>query len=85
MAISPEQAADCRADLLAFTCEMFQARKGEPFAIAPHHERICHALERVVIGKTRRLIINIPPRASKTELAVKNFIAWCMGNCPDLS
>lgn len=62
---------------------MFEARKGEPFAIAPHHERICHALERVVIGKTKRLIINIPPRASKTELAVKNFIAWCMGNFPD--
>jgi len=81
--LTPDQIAECRSDLLAFTREMFHARKGEPFAIAQHHERICHALERVVIGNTRRLIINIPPRASKTELAVKNFIAWCMGNFPD--
>ena len=25
----------------------------------------------------------MPPRSGKTELAVKNFIAWCMGNFPD--
>jgi predicted phage terminase large subunit-like protein len=81
--LTAAQIAACRSDLLTFTCEMFQARKGEPFAIAPHHARICTALERVVIGKCNRLIINIPPRSSKTELAVKNFIAWCMGNFPD--
>lgn len=81
--LTPERIAECRADLLEYTCEMFHARRGEPFVIAPHHARICAALERVVIGKTKRLIINIPPRSSKTELAVKNFIAWCMGNFPD--
>jgi predicted phage terminase large subunit-like protein len=62
---------------------MFRARKGAEFKVAPHHVAICHALERVVIGRTRRLIINVPPRSGKTELAVKNFLAWCMGNFPD--
>ena len=38
---------------------------------------------RVFNGETTRLIINIPPRYSKTELAVVNFIAWALGRCPD--
>lgn len=38
---------------------------------------------RVFRGETTRLIINIPPRYSKTELAVVNFIAWCLGRVPD--
>jgi predicted phage terminase large subunit-like protein len=62
---------------------MFRARKSADFKVAEHHKAVCNALERVVIGKTRRLIINIPPRSGKTELAVKNFLAWCMGNFPD--
>jgi predicted phage terminase large subunit-like protein len=40
-------------------------------------------LTRVFEGKTTRLIINIAPRYSKTELAVVNFIAWGLGKCPD--
>lgn len=81
--MTPEQIADCRSDLLAFTKQMFRARKGAELKDNWHQEAICNALERVVIGKTKRLIINIPPRSGKTELAVINFIAWCMGNFPD--
>lgn len=50
---------------------------------APFHADICNALEKCIIGETKRLIINIPPRAGKTEFAVKLFMAWCMGNFPD--
>ena len=50
---------------------------------APFHAAICTALERVVVGKCKRLIINIPPRSGKTEIAVKSFMAWCMGIFPD--
>lgn len=78
-----DQMVDCRTDLLSFTRTMFKARKGMEFVTNWHHEKLCNALERVVIGKCKRLIINIPPRYSKTELAVVNFIAWCMGNFPD--
>lgn len=83
MALSPTEIADLRTDLLAFTRHMFARRKGATFKVAPHHIAVCSALERVVIGRTRRLIINIPPRSGKTELAVKNFLSWCMGNFPD--
>ena len=38
---------------------------------------------RVYRGECNRLIINIPPRYSKTELAVVNFIAWTLGHAPD--
>lgn len=81
--MSPEVIADNRADLLTFTQTMFRARKGAKMVPASHHKPVCDALERVVIGKTRRLIINIPPRSGKTEIAVINFMAWCMGNWPD--
>lgn len=50
---------------------------------APHHKIICEALTRVFKGECKRLIINIPPRYSKTELAVVNFIAWALGKVPD--
>lgn len=81
--MTPEQIAECRTDLLAFTKEMFRARKGAELKPNDHQDLICAELEKVVIGKTKRLIINIPPRSGKTELAVINFIAWCMGNFPD--
>jgi len=38
---------------------------------------------RVFNGECKRLIINVPPRYSKTEIAVVNFIAWCFGKVPD--
>lgn len=79
----PHEIADNRTDLLTFTKTMFGARKGQEFIENWHHAAICTALERVVIGQTKRLIINIPPRYSKTEIAVINFMAWCMGNFPD--
>lgn len=62
---------------------MFKARKGVDMKLNKHQVMICNALERVVIGKTKRLIINVPPRSGKTELAAINFIAWGMGNFPD--
>lgn len=81
--MTPQQIADNRSDLLTFTQTMFRARKGADMMDNWHQEAICNALERVVIGKCKRLVINIPPRAGKTEIAVINFIAWCMGNFPD--
>src|SRR5690554_6309978 len=62
---------------------MFRARKGSDMIPNWHQAAICDALERVVLGITNRLIINMPPRSGKTELAVINFISWCMGNFPE--
>ena len=38
---------------------------------------------RVYNGEIKRLIINVPPRYSKTEIAVINFMAWSLGKKPD--
>jgi hypothetical protein len=77
--LSPQQIADCKTDLLTFSKTVFNGVFRENW----HHKEICDTLEKVYIGQIKRLIINMPPRYSKTELAVVNFIAWTLGNRPD--
>lgn len=72
-----------QADLYFFARWMFLRRKGYTWQRASHHRAICDALMRVYRGECSRLIINIPPRYSKTELAVINFVAWSLGQAPD--
>lgn len=72
-----------RDDLYHFARWMFLARKGYFWREASHHALICDALMRVYRRECKRLVINLPPRYSKTELAVVNFIAWCFGQVPD--
>ena len=66
-----------------FARTMFLRRTGAKWLRAPHHPLICDTLERVFRGELQNVIINIPPRYSKTELAVVNWIAWCLGEVPD--
>jgi len=51
------------------------------------HRDICERLERfsqdVVDGKSPRLMLLMPPRHGKSELASKNFPAWHLGRNPD--
>ena len=44
-----------------------------------HIELICKELEDVYYGKTKRLIINVPPRSLKTEIVSRIFPARCLG------
>lgn len=74
---------EAREDFYFFVRRMFKARRGFKWAHNWHHEAICRALERVYRGECKRLIINVPPRYSKTEIAVVNFIAWALGHYPD--
>ena len=52
------------------------------FVMAPHHHLIAEKMKAVARGDIRRLIINIPPRYSKSEMVVRSFIAWSMANNP---
>ncbi|MFZ1181660.1 MAG: phage terminase large subunit [Herbaspirillum sp.] len=72
-----------QADLYFFSRWMFFQRRRYKWLRGPHHKAICDALMRVFLGEINRLIINVPPRYSKTELAVVNFIAWALGHVPD--
>lgn len=70
-------------DLYFYSRYMFLRRKNFHWLRNHHHRTICDALMRVFRGECKRLIINMPPRYSKTELAVVNFVTWSMGRVPD--
>lgn len=72
----------CVKDTLFFTRYFFKNQYGRKFVIGRHHEVIAEALDRVFRGECRKLIINVPPRYGKTELAVKSFIAKGLGVNP---
>jgi len=72
----------CENDLLFFTRYIYKENTRRNFIVAPHFVEIANTLTDVVNGKIKRLIINIPPRYGKTELAVKCFIAWCLAKNP---
>ena len=72
-----------RRDFYFFSRYMFKHRRGFTWQRARQHEIICDALMKVYRGETKRLILNLPPRYSKTELAVVNFMAWGIGMAPD--
>jgi hypothetical protein len=52
------------------------------FIEGPHHKRMAAAFERVARGECKRLIINMPPRHTKSEFASDLLPAWFLGNFP---
>jgi predicted phage terminase large subunit-like protein len=48
-----------------------------------HHKVIAKAFERVIKGDLKRLIINMPPRHTKSEFASYLLPAWFLGQNPD--
>ena len=65
----------CEDSHLAFTRYFFRIREGGRFKVSPHHIIMAKTLDRVLSGEITRLIINVPPGYTKTEMAVLNFIA----------
>ena len=47
-----------------------------------HHKRMAEAFERVARGECKRLIINMPPRHTKSEFASYLLPAWFLGKFP---
>ena len=70
------------SDLLLFTRYLYREHHKRNFVINSHLEAIAEALHKVYTGETTRLIINMPPRYGKTELAIKMFISWCLAKKP---
>lgn len=71
------KARQSRKSLLAFTEFTNPAYVG-----ARHHTLIAEKLEQVERGEIDRLMIFMPPRHGKSELASKRFPAWCLGRDP---
>lgn len=70
------------SSLEKYTKAMFKAQYHRSFAMNFHHKLIFEALQDVVDGKCTRLIINMPPRYSKTETVIKSFTSWCFALNP---
>ncbi|MSS73940.1 MAG: hypothetical protein EXS64_21015 [Candidatus Latescibacteria bacterium] len=49
---------------------------------APHHRLIAERLEAVAEGRITRLMLFLPPRHGKSELASRRFPAWYLGQYP---
>ena len=71
------------SSLEKYTKAMFKAQYQRSFAMNFHHRLIFEALQDVVDGKCNRLIINMPPRYSKTETVIKSFTSWCFALNPN--
>ena len=68
----------CHNDFMPFVREMWSA-----FIHGKHHEIMADAFKRVVKGDLKRLIINMPPRHTKSEFASYLLPAWFLGKYPD--
>jgi predicted phage terminase large subunit-like protein len=69
---------DARRDLIAFTEYTFPG-----YRPAPPHRAIAEQLERVLAGDVDRLMLLVPPRHGKSELASRRFPAFYLGHYPD--
>lgn len=85
--VSPEQAARelLRRDLAQESLIAFTRYTKPDYRPAGHHKLIADALERVERGQCKRLMIFMPPRHGKSELASRRFPAWFLGRNPDRS
>jgi len=52
------------------------------FIAGRHHAKMADAFERVARGECKRLIINMPPRHTKSEFASYLLPAWFLGKYP---
>ncbi len=76
----------CERSLWAFVQEAWNIIEPTPFVPGWHIKAVCDHLEAVVRGNIRNLIINIPPRHTKSLTSSVMWPAWVWGpfNRPDL-
>lgn len=67
----------CKNNFMPFVQEMWSS-----FIAGKHHKDMAEAFERVAEGKLKRLIINMPPRHTKSEFASFLLPAWFLGKFP---
>ena len=69
---------DANDDFLEFVRVVWPA-----FIEGNHHRVMADAFNRIANGDLKRLIINMPPRHTKSEFASHLFPAWYLGRFPD--
>tara|TARA_A100001201_G_scaffold119908_2_gene103343 strand:+ start:61 stop:1539 length:1479 start_codon:yes stop_codon:yes gene_type:complete len=68
-----------RSDFLSFVKHVWPE-----FVEGYHHKKISDSFNKILSGDLKRLIINMPPRHTKSEFASYFLPAWMIGNRPNL-
>src|ERR1700722_4324841 len=72
-----------RRDLMSFIERSFyELNPQTSFSKSPHIEVTASRLEACRQGKTKRLIVNQPPRSLKSQAVSVAFFAWLLGYDP---
>lgn len=74
-----EEKDKAQSDFMAFVKKVWPN-----FIEGSHHKIMADAFNRVAQGKLKRLIINMPPRHTKSEFASYLLPAWMIGQKPDI-
>ena len=72
-----DEVQGCRDDFLKYVKKMWP-----DFIGGAHHTMIAEKFEDIATGKNKRLIINMPPRHTKSEFASYLFPSWIIGREP---
>lgn len=72
-----KEADKAKTNFMAFVHKVWPS-----FIDGAHHAKMARAFERVARGECKRLIINMPPRHTKSEFASYLLPAWFLGNFP---
>ena len=67
-----------RVSFIGFVKSMWPA-----FIDGEHHKIMADAFERIARGELKRLIVNMPPRHTKSEFASYLLPAWFLGQFPE--
>ncbi len=79
-----EVLAIAREDFKAFLIKTFEIlNPGHTFKDNWHIDAICHQLALCYLGRTKRLIITLPPRHLKSLCSSIAFVVWLLGKRPN--
>ena len=75
--VEAKQKENCHENFMDFVHKVWPS-----FIDGAHHKEMASAFERVARGECKRLIINMPPRHTKSEFASYLLPAWFLGKFP---
>lgn len=78
MLLEYDRVERCHESFIYFASHMWPG-----FISGKHHQLMADAFERVARGDLKRLIINMPPRHTKSEFASYLLPAWFLGKYPE--
>lgn len=78
MLLEYDRVEKCKESFIYYASHMWPG-----FISGKHHQIMANAFERVAKGELKRLIINMPPRHTKSEFASYLLPAWFLGRFPE--